>query len=65
MTERYLGMEMGTPVRNPVHRSGRPGFIKCCHCGKHYTSLGIGRHWSKCPKNPKNLPTAMEEKRSG
>jgi hypothetical protein len=40
----------GTTVMNPTHRSGSSGFTICSGCGKQYTHLGIGRHWSKCPK---------------
>lgn len=53
---KFLGMEMGTPIRNPVHRGNRygNGFSKCTYCGRHYTQMGISRHWGKCPENPKN-----------
>jgi hypothetical protein len=49
-------MIFGTTVKNPVHRAGRDRYSKCTYCAKYYTQLGISRHWSRCPKNPKNQP---------
>jgi hypothetical protein len=41
---------LGTKVLNPVHRSGYAAFKPCCYCGLQFTSLGLSRHWDKCPK---------------
>lgn len=47
-------MKMGTKVTNPTYRRGRDMFTACTYCKRYYTSLGISRHWGRCPENPKN-----------
>jgi len=49
------GRIMGTTVKNPSIRArgGWDPYAQCRHCEKWYTHHGIGRHWDKCPKNPK------------
>lgn len=46
---------MGTTVKNPTTRArgGWDVYAQCTNCKKWYTHLGIGRHWDKCPDNPK------------
>lgn len=44
-------MKMGTLVKNPCRRNGS-GYTACSMCGKYYTSLGISRHWARCPNQP-------------
>lgn len=48
------GRKMGTTVMNPTVRGGQSRYTECTYCHKLYTHLGIGRHWGKCPENPKN-----------
>lgn len=48
-TMKYLGMTLGTKVLNPMRRGGA-GFSQCFGCKRHYTQLGLTRHWPKCEK---------------
>lgn len=44
----------GTKVKNPMFRLGRQPFKVCSWCKCEFTSLGISRHWDKCPAKPKS-----------
>jgi hypothetical protein len=51
-------MQLGTKVLRPCKRHGS-GYTQCNMCGLYYTSLGISRHWSRCPKREKKAQDAQ------
>ena len=55
-------MVYGTKVLNPYRRGEEPAFKHCRWCGTLFTSLGLSRHWSKCPFGPYKNPQPRSKK---